>query len=331
MTNDALNTSGLDRELVLEVARVTEAAALAAARFRGLGNERAADEAAVEAMHRELARLAIVGQVVLGEGSEDEAEKLYIGEAIGAGGGPEVDIAADPLEGSTLCAKGLSNALSVIAVAERGRLLRVPSMYMSKIAIGPGYPDGLVDLDATPADNLARLAEAKGVAVGELTACILDRPRNGELIRQVREAGAAIKLIPDGDIAGVIWTTEPDETGIDIYLGIGGAPEGVLAAAALSCIGGQIQGRLAPISEEDRRRARRIGIDRIDRKYKLADMASGDVIFSATGVTDGSLLDGVWCRNGIAETETLVMRASTGTVRRIKTTGRKIGQRGPDV
>lgn len=331
MTNDALNTSGLDRELVLEVARVTEAAALAAARFRGLGNERAADEAAVEAMHRELARLAIVGQVVLGEGSEDEAEKLYIGEAIGAGGGPEVDIAADPLEGSTLCAKGLSNALSVIAVAERGRLLRVPSMYMSKVAIGPGYPDGLVDLDATPADNLARLAEAKGVAVGELTACILDRPRNGELIRQVREAGAAIKLIPDGDIAGVIWTTEPDETGIDIYLGIGGAPEGVLAAAALSCIGGQIQGRLAPISEEDRRRARRIGIDRIDRKYKLADMASGDVIFSATGVTDGSLLDGVWCRNGIAETETLVMRASTGTVRRIKTTGRKIGQRGPDV
>jgi fructose-1,6-bisphosphatase II / sedoheptulose-1,7-bisphosphatase len=204
-------------------------------------------------------------------------------------------------------------------------------MYMSKIAIGPGYPEGLVDLDAKPGDNLSRLAAAKGVAVCELTACILDRPRNGELIRQVREAGAAIKLIPDGDIAGVIWTTEPEETGIDIYLGIGGAPEGVLAAAALSCIGGQIQGRLTPISDEDRRRARRIGIEKIDRKYKLADMASGDVIFSATGVTDGSLLDGVWCHNGIAETETLVMRASTGTVRRIKTTARTIGQRSPQV
>ncbi|MEW5963476.1 MAG: class II fructose-bisphosphatase [Pseudomonadota bacterium] len=331
MTSDELNHSGLDRELVLEVARVTEAAAIAAARFRGLGNERAADGAAVDAMHRELARLAIVGCVVLGEGSEDEAGKLYIGEAIGAGGGPEVDIAADPLEGSTICAKGLSNALSVVAIAEKGRLLRVPSMYMNKIAIGPGYPEGLVDLDAKPGDNLARLAEAKGVAVSGLTACILDRPRNGELIRQVREAGAAIKLIPDGDIAGVIWTTEPEETGIDIYLGIGGAPEGVLAAAALSCIGGQIQGRLTPISEEDRRRARRIGIDRIDRKYGLADMASGDVIFSATGVTDGSLLDGVWCHDGIAETETLVMRASTGTVRRIKTTSRAIGQRSPQV
>lgn len=331
MTGDELNHSGLDRELVLEVARVTEAAAIAAARFRGLGNERAADGAAVDAMHRELARLAIFGRVVLGEGSEDEAGKLYIGEAIGAGGGPEVDIAADPLEGSTICAKGLSNALSVVAIAEKGRLLRVPSMYMNKIAIGPGYPEGLVDLDARPGDNLARLAEAKGVAVSGLTACILDRPRNGELIRQVREAGAAIKLIPDGDIAGVIWTTEPEETGIDIYLGIGGAPEGVLAAAALSCIGGQIQGRLTPISEEDRRRARRIGIDRIDRKYGLADMASGDVIFSATGVTDGSLLDGVWCHDGIAETETLVMRASTGTVRRIKTTSRAIGQRSPQV
>jgi fructose-1,6-bisphosphatase II / sedoheptulose-1,7-bisphosphatase len=331
MTSDEPNHSGLDRELVLEVARVTEAAAIAAARFRGLGNERAADEAAVDAMHRELSRLAIVGQVVLGEGSEDEAGKLYIGEAIGAGGGPEVDIAADPLEGSTICAKGLSNALAVLAIAEKGRLLRVPSMYMSKIAIGPGYPEGLVDLDAKPGDNLSRLAAAKGVAVCELTACILDRPRNGELIRQVREAGAAIKLIPDGDIAGVIWTTEPEETGIDIYLGIGGAPEGVLAAAALSCIGGQIQGRLTPISDEDRRRARRIGIEKIDRKYTLADMASGDVIFSATGVTDGSLLDGVWCHNGIAETETLVMRASTGTVRRIKTTARTIGQRSPQV
>lgn len=323
MTVEALN-SGLDRALVLEVARVTEAAAVAAARFRGRGIEMAADNAAVDAMHGELARLAIDGRIVLGEGVEDEVDKLYIGERVGSGQGPAVDVAADALEGSTICAKAMSNALSVIAIAERGGLLRVPSIYMNKIAIGPGYPDGIVDLDIAPHENLARLAGAKGVQVSELTACILDRPRNGDLIRQVREAGAAIKLIPDGDIAGVIWTAEPDETGIDIYMGIGGAPEGVLAAAALRCIGGQIQGRLAPLSDEQRRRARRIGIDDLDRKYLLEEMAAGDVIFSATGVTDGSLLDGVRSRAGVAETETLVMRASTGTVRRIKTSSRSV-------
>lgn len=320
--------SGLDRALVLEVARVTEAAAIAAAGFRGFGNERVADGAAVDAMHRELSRLAIDGCVVLGEGAEDEVDKLYVGEVIGSRQGAPVDVAADALEGSTICAKAMSNAMSVLAVAERGGLLRLPSTYMNKIAIGPGYPDGVVDLDVSPAENLARLAGAKGVKVAELTACILDRPRNGELIHQVREAGAAIKLIPDGDVAGVIWTAEPDDTGIDIYMGVGGASEGVLAAAALKCIGGQLQGRLAPLNDEQRRRAQRLGIGNLDRKYTLDEMVASDVIFSATGVTDGSLLDGVWCHDGVAETETLVMRASTGTVRRIKTTARSIAARG---
>ena len=331
MTSDELSTAGLDRALVLDVARVTEAAAIAAAKYRGRGNEMAADSAAVEAMHRELTRLSIDGRIVLGEGTEDEIDKLYIGEVVGRGAGPLVDIAADALEGSTICAKAMSSALSVLAIAEPGSLLRVPSIYMSKIAVGPGYPAAVLDLDAAPAVNLGRLAEAKGCDVDSLTACILDRPRNADLIRQVREAGAAIKLIPDGDIAGVIWTAEPEETGIDIYMGIGGAPEGVLAAAAMRCIGGQMQARLAPANDEQRRRAHRLGIEDLSRRYSLDEMVSGDVIFAATGVTDGSLLDGVWCRGGVADTETLLMRASTGTVRRIRTTTRAINARGERV
>ena len=320
-------TAGLDRVLVLEVTRVTEAAAIAAARLRGRGAEKAADKAAVDSMRRELAKLAIRGTVVIGEGEMDEAPMLYIGEKVGSGEGPEVDIAVDPLEGTTICAKAMPNALAVLAMSERGGLLHAPDMYMNKIAIGPGYAPGLVDLDAPTADNLNALAKAKGVSVAEITACILDRPRHSELIAAVRQAGAAVQLIPDGDIAGVIWTTDPNETGIDIYLGSGGAPEGVLAAAALRCIGGQIQGRLMPSNDEERVRAAKMGITDINRKFKLEDMASADVIFSATGVTDGSLLDGVRFHGDFAETESVVMRSKTGTVRRIKTTFRNIGTR----
>jgi len=320
-------SSGLERVLVLEVARVTEAAAIAAARLRGRGNEKAADKAAVDAMRSALGKLSIRGTVVIGEGEMDEAPMLYIGEKLGSGDGPEVDIAVDPLEGTTICAKAMPNALAVLAIAERGGLLHAPDMYMNKIAVGPGYPDGIVDLDASPADNLNALAKAKGVSVANITACILDRPRHEALIKAVRATGAAVQLIPDGDIAGVIWTTDPRETGIDIYMGSGGAPEGVLAAAALLCIGGQIQGRLMPTKDEERQRAAKMGIPDINRKFKLEDMASGDVIFSATGVTDGSLLKGVHFRGDFAETETVAMRSKTGTVRRIRTKFRDLGTR----
>jgi fructose-1,6-bisphosphatase II / sedoheptulose-1,7-bisphosphatase len=316
---------GLDRVLVLEVARVTEAAAIAAARLRGRGDEKAADKAAVDAMRGELAKIHIKGRVVIGEGEMDESPMLYIGEEVGQGDGPEVDIAVDPLEGTTICAKAMPNALAVLAIAERGGLLNAPDMYMDKIAVGPGYPDGIIDLDASPADNLANLAKAKGGSMSDITACILDRPRHAELIAAVRKAGAGVQLIPDGDIAGVIWTTDAAETGIDAYLGIGGAPEGVLAAAALRCIGGQMQGRLHPLKKEEEARAAAMGITDIRRKFTMDEMASGDVIFSATGVTDGSLLDGVHFRGNFAETETVVMRSKTGTVRRIKTTFRMIG------
>jgi fructose-1,6-bisphosphatase II / sedoheptulose-1,7-bisphosphatase len=322
-----MTTSGLDRALVLEVARVTEAAAIAAARLRGRGNEKAADKAAVDAMRRELALLPITGTVVIGEGEMDEAPMLYIGERLGSGHGPEVDIAVDPLEGTTICAKAMPNALAVLAISEKGGLLHAPDMYMSKIAIGPGYPEGIVDLDASPADNLNALAKAKGVRVSEITACILDRPRHAELIKAVREVGAAVQLIPDGDIAGVMWTTNPAETGIDVYMGSGGAPEGVLAAAALACIGGQIQGRLLPANDEERMRAAAMGIADINRKFKLADMASRDVIFAATGVTGGSLLAGVHFTGDTATTETVVMRSKSGTVRRIKSVIRDVAAR----
>lgn len=325
--SNGVHGPGLERILVLELARVTEAAAIAAAQLRGRGNEKAADKAAVDAMRRELGRVEIQGTVVIGEGEMDEAPMLYIGEKVGTGEGPEVDIAVDPLEGTTICAKAMPNALAVLAIAERGGLLHAPDMYMNKIAVGPGYPDDVVDLDATPADNLHALAKAKGVPINEIMACILDRPRHAELIRAVREVGAGVQLIPDGDIAGVIWTTDPKETGIDIYMGSGGAPEGVLAAAALRCIGGQIQGRLMPMKDEERIRAEKMGISDINRVFRLQDMASADVVFSATGVTDGSLLKGVRIRGDFAETETVVMRSKTGTVRRIRSTLRNVGAR----
>jgi fructose-1,6-bisphosphatase II / sedoheptulose-1,7-bisphosphatase len=313
--------SELDRALALDIVRVTEATAVAAALWRGRGNEAAADEAAATAMYRELARLPIEGAVVVGEGEENDTPLLYIGETVGAGGDGaiKVDLAVDPVEGSTLCAKALPNALSVLAVAERGSLLKVPPIYMEKIAIGPGFPDGLVDLDATPADNLKALAQAKGVLVSELTVCVLDRPRHSKLIEAVRNAGAALRLISDGDIAGIIHVTEPLETGIDMYMGIGGAPEGVLAAAALACMGGQMQGRLVATNEQQRARARAAGIHDIGRKYHMRDMVTGDLAFAATGITDGTLLEGVRFAREAVFTHTLVMRASTRTVRWIKT------------
>jgi fructose-1,6-bisphosphatase II / sedoheptulose-1,7-bisphosphatase len=249
---------------------------------------------------------------------------LYIGEEVGIGDGPEVDIAVDPLEGTTICAKDMPNSLAVIAVSERGGLLHAPDMYMDKIAIGPGYPEGIIDLDTPIGEQLDKLAKAKGVPVDQLTACILDRPRHAEIIEAVRKAGAGIRLIPDGDIAGVIWCTDPQQTGIDVYLGSGGAPEGVLAAAALRCIGGQMQGRLKPSNREETERAAKMGIPDINRKFSMQEMASGDVIFSATGVTSGSILEGVHFRGDFAETDTLVMRSATGTVRRIKTTFRNV-------
>ncbi|MEZ5774430.1 MAG: class II fructose-bisphosphatase [Hyphomicrobiaceae bacterium] len=315
---DGKSGQGLSRALTLEIVRVTEQAAIAAARLRGRGNEKAADQAAVDAMRRELNRLDIKGRVVIGEGERDEAPMLFIGEEVGTGNGPAVDIAVDPLEGTTICAKNLPNSLAVLAIAERGTLLHAPDIYMDKIAIGPGYPDNTVDLDMSPAENIAALARAKGVAPSDITACILDRPRHAKLIEEVRKTGAGVTLIGDGDIAGVINTTNSQETGIDIYFGVGGAPEGVLAAAALRCIGGQIQCRLYPMKDDDLKRAAAIGISDIKRKYSMMELASGDVFFAATGVTDGNLLDGVKFSAGTITTETVVMRSATRTVRWIK-------------
>ncbi|MDX1716416.1 MAG: class II fructose-bisphosphatase [Anderseniella sp.] len=308
----------LNRILTIEIARVTEAAAIAAATLRGRGNEKQADQLAVDAMRTALNGIEMDGMVVIGEGERDEAPMLYIGEKVGSGNGPKIDIALDPLEGTTLCAKAMPDSLAVIAMAEGGSLLHAPDSYMSKIAIGPGYPEGVVDLDADPADNIKALAKAKGVEPSQITACILDRPRHAELIAKVREAGAGIRLITDGDVAGVIHTTDPDNTGIDIYMGVGGAPEGVLAAAALRCIGGQMQGRLVFNKPDDRERARKMGVKDPDAKFSLTEMASGDVMFAATGVTDGTMLSGVKFGAGHVTTDTVVMRSATGTVRWIK-------------
>jgi fructose-1,6-bisphosphatase II / sedoheptulose-1,7-bisphosphatase len=311
-------SSGLDRILTLELVRVTERAAVAAAQLRGRGDEKAADQVAVDAMRSELNRLPIRGTVVIGEGERDEAPMLYIGEEVGAGNGPEVDIALDPLEGTTICAKNLPNSLAVIAIAEKGSLLYAPDVYMDKIAIGPGYSEGVIDIDAAPADNIHALAKAKGVKANEVTACILDRPRHARLIEEVRATGAAIRLIGDGDVAGVIHTTNPEDTGIDIYMGIGGAPEGVLAAAALRCIGGQMQGRLQLNSEDKVARAARMGIADPNKVYRMDEMARGDVLFAATGVTDGNMLSGVRFGRDSIQTHTIVMRSSSKTVREIK-------------
>ncbi|MEM7620847.1 MAG: class II fructose-bisphosphatase [Pseudomonadota bacterium] len=309
----------LSRVLTLEIARVTEAAAIAAARLRGHGDEKSADQAAVDAMRSELNKLPIQGRVVIGEGERDEAPMLYIGEEVGQGEGTKVDIAVDPLEGTTLCAKAQHNSLAVLALAEQGSLLNSPDIYMDKIAIGPGFEPGLVSLEATPSENIKALAAAKGVSPQDITACVLDRPRHAKLIEDIRGIGAGIRLIGDGDIAGVIHTTSPEETGIDIYMGIGGSPEGVLAAAALRCIGGQMQGRLHPMKEEDTKRAHDFGIEDINHIYDMEYLAKGDVLFAATGVTDGSMLSGVKFKRKSIMTDTVVMRSATKTVRWIKT------------
>ena len=308
----------LNRTLAIEVARVTEAAALAAYKLAGRGDEKAADQAAVDAMRRAFDKLEIDGTVVIGEGERDEAPMLFIGEKVGTGRGPKVDIALDPLEGTTLTAKAMPGAMAVVALAVGGTLLHAPDVYMDKIAIGGGYPAGVVDLDADPADNIAALAKAKGVRAEQITACILDRPRHEKIIAAVRKTGAAVRLITDGDVAGVIDTAEA-HTGVDIYIGQGGAPEGVLAAAALRCIGGQIQGRLVFKTDDERMRAERLGLKDLTRKYTTAEMASGDVIFASTGVTTGSMLTGVLDTAHHLTTETVVMRSATGTVRWIKT------------
>jgi fructose-1,6-bisphosphatase II / sedoheptulose-1,7-bisphosphatase len=311
----------LDRVLVLEMVRVTEAAAIAASSLTGRGDEKAADAAAVEAMRRALDELHIDGTVVIGEGERDEAPMLYIGEKVGGapGKGPKIDIALDPLEGATITAKAGPNALAVLTAAEEGCLLNAPDVYMEKLAVGPGYPPGVISLTKSTRENVEAVAKAKGVKPHEIIVCVLDRPRHGALIAELRAIGCGIQLIPDGDVAGVIATTDEDTT-IDIYMGSGGAPEGVLAAAALRCVGGQFNGRLLFRNEAEKSRARKWGIDDLDRIYLLEDLAKGDCIFAATGVTDGSLLDGVKRRRGgTMTTESVVMRASTGTLRWVRT------------
>jgi fructose-1,6-bisphosphatase II / sedoheptulose-1,7-bisphosphatase len=309
----------LDRVLVLEMVRVTEAAAVAASKLIGRGDERAADQAAVEAMREALNQLELDGTVVIGEGERDEAPMLYIGEKVGSaqGSGPRIDIALDPLEGTTITAKAGANALAVLAIAEQGCLLNAPDVYMEKLAVGPFYPDGVIDLRKSATENIHAVAAAKGVAPAEIIVCVLDRPRHAGLIAELRGLGCGIMLIPDGDVAGVISVTDPD-TMVDVYMGSGGAPEGVLAAAALRCVGGQFQGKLLFRNDQERARAALWGVEDLDRIYHLEDLAKGDVIFAATGVTDGSLLGGVKRRRDSITTESVVMRASTGTVRWVK-------------
>jgi len=310
----------LDRVLVLEMVRVTEAAAIAASELIGRGDEKAADHAAVEAMRQAFDELYMDGTVVIGEGERDEAPMLFIGEKVGGapGKGPKIDIALDPLEGTTICAKAGPNSLAVLAAAEEGGLLNAPDVYMDKLAVGPGYPEDIISLDKSPTENVKAVAAAKGVEPAQINVCVLDRPRHEALIAELRGLGCGVVLIGDGDVAGVIAVTDEDTT-IDMYMGSGGAPEGVLAAAALRCVGGQMNGRLLFRNDDERGRARKWGIEDLDRVYKLHDLAKGDCIFAATGVTSGSLLDGVKRRkDGTMTTESVVMRASSGTVRWIK-------------
>ena len=312
-----MSSQDLDRGLVLDAVRVTEIAAIAAWKLVGRGDEKAADQAAVDAMRTALNDLDIDGEIVIGEGERDEAPMLYIGEKVGRGKGPAIDIALDPLEGTTLTAKAMANALAVMAWAPKGSLLNAPDTYMDKIACGPGYPAGVIDLDKSPADNVKALAEAKDVDPSEITVCVLDRPRHAEIIASVRSVGARVYLITDGDVAGVINTSDPT-TGVDLYIGQGGAPEGVLACAALKCVGGQFQGRLVFRNADEKARATRVGITDFDKKYDLHEMVRADAIFAATGVTNGALLDGVAYEDGFVNTHTLVMNSSTRTVREVR-------------
>ena len=312
-----MSSETLDRGLVLDAVRVTEAAAIAAWGLVGRGDEKEADQAAVDAMRNALNDLAIDGEIVIGEGERDEAPMLYIGEKVGTGKGPRVDIALDPLEGTTLTAKAMANALAVMAWAPAGTLLNAPDTYMDKIACGPGYAEGVIDLDATPADNVRSMAKAKGVEPDQITVCVLDRPRHTEIINSLRSVGARVYLITDGDVAGVINTADP-LTGVDLYIGQGGAPEGVLACAALKCVGGQFQGRLVFRNNDERSRAAKWGITDLDRKYMLNEIVRADAIFAMTGVTNGALLDGVKLEGGFVHTHSLVMNSSTRTVREVR-------------
>ena len=307
----------MDRNLALEAVRITETTALAASRFMGRGDETAADMAAIEAMNKEVNSLYINATIVIGEGDAAQVPFLFDGAKAGIGKGPEIDIALDALEGASITAKGGNNAVSVIAITEKGGFLAVPDIYMEKIAVGPGLPLGIVDLEASPEENLKNLAQIKRVPVSDLLVCILDRPRHENLINEVREAGARIMLIMDGDVSGVIATTRPN-SGVDIYMGSGGAPEGILAAAGMACAHGQMQTRLMFRSEDDRQKGRKLGISKFNQKYNLDDMVKGDVMFAATGVTDGALLKGVRHLNAVAVTHSLVMRRRTGTVRLIE-------------
>ncbi len=306
-----------DRSLSLGLARVSEAAAIACAPLIGRGDEKAADQAAVDAMRTQLNSLDISGVVVIGEGERDEAPMLYIGEEVGSGDGPGVDIALDPLEGTTLTAKDMPNALAVIAMGPRGSMLHAPDVYMDKLAIGPGYRPGVVTLDMSPGERVSNLASAKGCSTNDITVCVLERPRHEDMIEEIRSTGASIRLITDGDVAGVMHCAEAATTGIDMYMGSGGAPEGVLAAAALKCMGGQIFGRLTFRNDDERGRAKKAGITNYDRVYTRDDMVTGDVIFAATGVTDGSLLPGIKREVGYVTAETVLMRSKTGSVRRM--------------
>jgi fructose-1,6-bisphosphatase II / sedoheptulose-1,7-bisphosphatase len=306
-----------DRMLSLGLARVSEQAAIAAAKLIGSGDEKAADQAAVDAMRTQLNLLDIQGVVVIGEGERDEAPMLFIGEEVGSGQGPAVDIALDPLEGTTLTAKDMPNALAVIAMGPRGSMLHAPDVYMEKLAIGPGYPDGLVSLEMSPTERILTLAKAKGGKPSDVMVCVLERPRHAELVREIRETGARIRLITDGDVAGVIHCAEPEVTGIDMYMGSGGAPEGVLAAAALKCMGGQMQGKLLFRNDEERGRAKGHGVEDLDKIYTRDEMVREHVIFAATGVTDGSIVRGARRDGEWLETETILMRSKTGSMRRL--------------
>jgi fructose-1,6-bisphosphatase II / sedoheptulose-1,7-bisphosphatase len=312
-----MSATDLDRSLVLEAVRVTEAAAIAAWKLVGRGDEKAADQAAVDGMRTALNTLDIDGEIVIGEGERDEAPMLYIGEKVGRGKGAKIDIALDPLEGTTLTAKAMANALAVMAWAPKGTLLNAPDTYMDKIACGPGFKDGVINLDASPADNVRALAKAKGVKPADITVCVLDRPRHSEIINGLREVGARVYLITDGDVAGVINTAEP-ATGVDLYIGQGGAPEGVLACAALKCVGGQFQGRLVFRNADERARAERLGVKDFDRLYTLNEIVRADAIFAATGVTTGALLDGVKQDAGFIHTHSLVMNSASRTVREVR-------------
>jgi fructose-1,6-bisphosphatase II / sedoheptulose-1,7-bisphosphatase len=312
-----MSSETLDRGLVLDAVRVTEIAAIAAWKLVGRGDEKAADQAAVDAMRTALNDLDIDGEIVIGEGERDEAPMLYIGEKVGKGKGAKIDIALDPLEGTTLTAKAMANALAVMAWAPKGTLLNAPDTYMDKIACGPGYPAGVIDLDRTPAENVKAIAKAKGVDPSDVTVCVLDRPRHAEIMASLRSVGARVHLITDGDVAGVMNTADPD-TGIDLYVGQGGAPEGVLACAALKCVGGQFQGRLVFRNADEKARAARVGIKDLDKKYDLHEMVRADAIFAATGVTNGALLDGVEVADGFVHTHTIVMNSSTRTVREVR-------------